>query len=249
MIRESWIVFRRQLRMSLRNPVWLLVGVLQPVLYLILFAPLLKPLIAQFGADDAYRFIVPGLVVQLSLFGAFLAGFGLLAEWRDGVVEAERVTPAARTALLVGRLGRDLLQLLVQALFLVGLGYALGMRAPVHGVIVGIGLAMLIGGACATASNALALTTRDEDKLAPVINLLSMPVLLLSGILLPLTLGPTWLRTLGEFLPGSHVVNAVRASFEGAYASGRFLSGALWTMGLFVLALWWGTRAFRRENV
>ena len=63
------------------------------------------------------------------MFGAFFAGFGLIAEWREGVVEAERVTPASRTALLVGRLMRDLLQLFVQALILVGLGLAMGMRA------------------------------------------------------------------------------------------------------------------------
>ena len=72
------------------------------------------------------------------MFGAFFAGFGLIAEWREGVIEAERVTPASRTALLVGRLMRDLLQLLVQALILVGLGYAMGMRGSVGGVVLGI---------------------------------------------------------------------------------------------------------------
>ena len=69
------------------------------------------------------------MLVQLGLFGAFFAGFGLISEWRDGVIEAERVTPASRTALLIGRLWRDLLQLFVQALVLIGLGYVLGMDA------------------------------------------------------------------------------------------------------------------------
>ena len=66
------------------------------------------------------------MLVQLGIFGAFFAGFCLIGEWREGVIEAERVTPANRTALLVGRLLRDVLQLFVQALILVGLGYALG---------------------------------------------------------------------------------------------------------------------------
>src|ERR671927_435603 len=129
-LRESSIVFRRQIRMNLRNPAWVLIGIMQPVLYLVLFGPLLKPLVGSFGegTDNAYTFLVPGLLVPLGMFGAFFAGFGLIGEWREGVIEAERVTPASRSALLVGRLMRDVLQLLVQALILVGLGLAMGMR-------------------------------------------------------------------------------------------------------------------------
>ena len=88
---------------------------------------------------------------------------------------------------------RDVLQLFVQALILVGLGYVLGMRASWRGVVLGIGLTLLLGAACAAASNALALSTKSEDVMAPVINMVMMPVLLLSGILLPMTLGPAWL--------------------------------------------------------
>ena len=64
---------------------------------------------------------------------------------------------------------------------LVGLGFAMGMRAPMGGVVLGVLLTLLVGGACAAASNALALTTKSEDVMAPVINMVMMPVLLLSG--------------------------------------------------------------------
>ena len=247
-LRESTIVFRRQLRMNLRNPAWVIIGMLQPVLYLLLFGPLLKPLIGKFGAANAYTFFVPGMLVQLGIFGAFFAGFSLIGEWREGVIEAERVTPASRTALLVGRLYRDLLQLLVQALILVGLGYALGMQAPLTGVVVGTLLTLLIGGACAAASNALALTTKSEDVMAPVINMVMMPVLLLSGILLPMTIGPAWLQRASDFMPIRHVVDGVRDSFGGDFASSGLLWGTVWSLLLFGLAVWWGTATFRREN-
>lgn len=247
---DSFIVFRRQLRMNLRNPAWVIIGALQPVLYLLLFGPLLKPIVAQFpgAADNAYTFLVPGLLVQLGMFGAFFAGFGLIAEWREGVVEAERVTPASRTALLLGRLLRDLLQLFVQALILVGLGYAMGMRAPLGGVAVGIALTLLIGAACAAASNALALTTKSEDVMAPLINMVMMPVLLLSGILLPMTLGPAWLQRISDFMPFRWIVDAVRSAFAGTWAESNLLWGAGWAVGLCAIALWWGTSTFRREN-
>ena len=247
-LRESYIVFRRQLRMNLRNPAWVVIGMLQPVLYLLLFGPLLKPLINQFGATNACTFFVPGMLVQLGIFGAFFAGFSLIGEWREGVIEAERVTPASRTALLVGRLIRDILQLFVQALILVGLGFAMGMEASAAGIALGILLTLLVGGACAAASNALALTTKSEDVMAPVINMVMMPVLLLSGILLPMTIGPDWLLAASDWMPFRWVVDAVRTSFAGDFATSPMVWGSLWATALFALAIWWGTATFRREN-
>lgn len=246
--RDSFIVFRRQIRMNLRNPAWVIIGALQPILYLLLFGPLLKPLVAQFGATNAYTFLVPGLLVQLGMFGAFFAGFGLIAEWREGVVEAERVTPASRTALLMGRLMRDLVQLLVQALILIGLGTAMGMRPSWGGVVAGVGITVLVGGACAAASNALALTTKSEDVMAPVINMVMMPVLLLSGIMLPMTLGPAWLERLSDFMPFRWIVDGVRSSFAGDFAANGVMWGTAWAFALFALAVWWGTATFRKEN-
>ena len=247
-LRESFIVFRRQVRMNLRNPAWVFIGAMQPVLYLLLFGPLLKPLVDEFGADNAYTFLVPGLLVQLGMFGAFFAGFGLIGEWREGVVEAERVTPANRTALLVGRLMRDVAQLFVQAMILVGLGWVMGMRASATGVVLGVALTLLVGGACAAASNALALTTKSEDVMAPVINMVMMPVLLLSGILLPMTIGPEWLQNVSDFMPFRWIVDGVRDTFTGNFDTSALAWGVTWSVALFGLAVWWGTAVFRREN-
>ncbi|WP_395690411.1 ABC transporter permease [Nocardioides sp.] len=248
--RESSIVFRRQIRMNLRNPAWVLIGIMQPVLYLLLFGPLLEPLVGSFDSstDNAYTFLVPGLLVQLGMFGAFFAGFGLIGEWREGVIEAERVTPANRSALLTGRLMRDVLQLFVQALILVALGYVMGMRGSAAGVVLGIAITLVIGGACAAASNALALTTKSEDVMAPVINIVMMPVLLLSGILLPMTIGPQWLQDLSDLMPFKYVVTGVRDAFAGSFGTGAVLWGSVWALLLAVLATWWGTATFRKEN-
>lgn len=164
------------------------------------------------------------------------------------MIEAERVTPASRTALLVGRLSRDLVQLFVQAVILILLGYVMGMDASIGGIVLGVALTMLIGGACAASSNALALTTKSEDVMAPVINMVMMPVLLLSGILLPMTIGPDWLQRVSDFMPTRHVVDAVRGSFLGDFTMDTVMWGTLWTFAMFAAALWWGTRTFRKEN-
>jgi ABC-2 type transport system permease protein len=246
-LRDSGIVFRRQIRMNLRNPAWVIIGMLQPVLYLLLFGPLLEPVISQLGGNK-YTWFVPGMLVQLGIFGAFFAGFSLIGEWREGVIEAERVTPASRAALLFGRLYRDLLQLFVQAVILVGLGLALGMDFNAAGIVLGVILTILLGGACAAASNAFALTVKSEDVMAPVINLVMMPVLLLSGILLPMSFGAAWLDRLADFMPIRHIVDAVRGAFFGDYDLGTLGWGVGWTVALFGLAVWWGVSVFQKEN-
>jgi hypothetical protein len=74
---------------------------MQPILYIMLFGPLLEPLAGQLGAGNAYQIFVPGVLVQLGIFGSLFGGLGLIAEYRAGVVESQRVTSASRTALLL----------------------------------------------------------------------------------------------------------------------------------------------------
>src|SRR4051812_13267537 len=103
LMRDTGTVFWRAMRLSLRNPAWLVISLMQPILYIVLFGPLLEPLSGQLGPGNAYQIFVPGILVQLGIFGALFVGFGLIAEYRAGVIESQRVTPASRTALLLGR--------------------------------------------------------------------------------------------------------------------------------------------------
>jgi ABC-2 type transport system permease protein len=249
--RDTYVIYRRQLRISLRNPAWIIIGLAQPGLYLALFGPLLKPLASQIGAANAYTFFVPGLLIQLGLFGALFAGFNLVSEWREGVVESERVTPASRTALLLGRVLRDLSLLLVQGIILIALGFAFGMTGSLGGMVLGLVLILLLGGACSASSYGLALTLKSEDALAPILNSIALPVLLLAGILLPISIAtgaPQWLVTLSDFMPIKYLVNALRELFKGDIATITTMWGVLWTILLFALGLWFGTRTFRKDN-
>jgi ABC-2 type transport system permease protein len=246
--RETDIIFRRQMRLSLREPAWIVIGLLQPVLYLVLFAPLLTPIAKQIGATNAYTLFVPGLLVQLAIFGALFVGFGLIGEYRDGVIEAERVTPASRTALLLGRVLRDVLQVAVQGAVLIGLGLLFGLRGSVFGIILGYVIALILTGAVAAAGYALALAAKTEDTLAAVANGVSLPILLLSGILLPMTLAPQWLRVVSDFIPVKHIVQGIRDLFAGSIWTAGTLWAVVWTIVLVVAGVWIGTRTFRRQN-
>src|SRR6185437_5990744 len=115
--KDTWLIFQRQMMLVLRNPVWLIVGIIQPLYYLFLFGPLFKGAL-QLPSAAAYQLFVPGILVQLSIFGTFFVGFALISELRAGVIERSRVTPVSRLALLLGRSLRDVVNLSVQAILL-----------------------------------------------------------------------------------------------------------------------------------
>ncbi|KAA1010980.1 ABC transporter permease [Pseudonocardia sp. EV170527-09] len=248
MFQDTIVVFRRQMRMSLRSPAMILSGLLQPMLYLVLFAPLLQSVAAHVGSANQYTLFVPGLLVQLAVFGAAFTGYGAIGEWRDGVIEGERVTPAHRSALLLGRLGRDLVQLLFQVVVLIALAYAFGMDAPLPELLVGVGITLILGVACAATSNAIALSAKDERVMGSVVNTLLMPIILLSGILLPVGMGPHWLQFTAELMPIKHVVDAVRSCFAGDVTASGVMWGGGWAVLLCLLGVWFGTRTFRAET-
>ena len=171
--RDTLLIFRRQLKLSLRNPAWVIIGLTQPVLYLILMGPLLTHLPAQAlgtTTGNAYDFFVPGLLIQLGLFGSTFVGFTIIADWRAGIVERFRVTPVSRLAIMAGRVLRDAVTLVVQALVLVLVGLAFGLRAPVGAVLFGFVFIVLVAIGLASVSYAAGLLLKSEDAFAPMVN-------------------------------------------------------------------------------
>jgi len=250
-VRETYVVFARAMRLSLRNPVWVIIGLTQPVLYLALFGPLLEQVVGNtpgLPPGDAWQIFVPGLLVQLGIFGASFVGFGLIAEYRAGVIERMRVSPAHRTALLLGRVLRDVVVLLVQALLLTVVAVPFGLRAPWGGVILALLVVAALAAAFSSLSYAAALRLKSEDALAPLLNGIAVPLLLLSGILLPMSLAPAWLRHVADVNPLKHVVDGVRTLFRGDLSSSTSSWGLICAAGLVALGLVVGTRTFRRES-
>ncbi|MFI6364006.1 ABC transporter permease [Nocardia sp. NPDC050630] len=249
-MRETGLIFWSQLRSNLRNPVWVLIGLSQPVLYLVLFGPLVKGIAPALGTDaDPWKLLTPALVIQTGLFGAIYVGFSIVAELRAGVVERQRVTPASRGALLTGRVLKDMVVLVVQALVLVGVAMAaFGVRPDPLGVVLSVLLIAVMAAGLAAASYALGLWAKSEDVLASVLNSLAVPLMLLSGILLPLSVGPSWLRTIGKVNPFSHTVDAARALFRGDFGASEVYLGTGLTLAVAAVAMVIGARGFTREN-
>lgn len=99
LIRDSWLIFGSALRTTLRNPVWVLIGLFQPICYMLLFAPLLQK-VGGIGGQ-AYNVFTPGLMLMMAIFGTGFAGFSIISRLREGVIERWRVTPVSRLAMMI----------------------------------------------------------------------------------------------------------------------------------------------------
>jgi ABC-2 type transport system permease protein len=250
-LRDTWLVFERSLQLTLRNPAWVAIGVIQPLFFLVLFGPLLQPLAGAPGfpsGSNPFNVFVPGLLIQLGLFGTAFVGFGLIAEVRYGVIERLRVTPVSRLALLLGRALRDTLVLVVQSVLLVVFAIPFGLHVNIVGVLVVLGLLVLLGLLMVSISYSLALWLRSEDALAPLLNTVTLPLLLLSGVLLPLTLAPAWLRALAAVNPLSYAVDAARALFNEQLSDPSIPLALVILAVLAGLALFGASRSFSRST-
>lgn len=224
---DTSLIFFRSLQVTLRNPVWIVFGLFQPLCFLLLFAPLLEKLTDNpaFGSANALTVFTPGLLIMIALYGSAFVGFGFIDDLRSGVIERLRVTPINRTALLLGRVLRDVVVLLVQTTFLLALAFVLGLSASWTGVFFSYGLVILVGFTIATASYCAAFILKNEDALAPMINFFLLPLQLLAGITLPLTLAPQWLQNIALFNPFAHAVSAARALFVADYMNSAVFYG------------------------
>ncbi len=249
-LRDTALVFIRAVRITAASPAWAVLQLIQPLLYLLLFGPLLIPVasLPGFPPGGAYNVLVPGLLVLLTMFGTLFVGFGLIGEIRSGLLERLRVTPLNRTAVLAGRALRDTALLLAQSLLLLALALPLGLHIDLLGLVVLLGLLALLALALASLSYTLALKVANQDAFAPLINSLTLPLLLLSGILLPLSLAPNWLQNLAVVNPLSHTVEAARALVSGHLTDPAVPLGFAVTAALAIVCLTWATHTFTRTS-
>lgn len=243
---DTWIVFRRQAQMLLQNPVWLIAGTLQPLFFVLLFAPLLPAVLGVQSTGEAYGVFVPGLLVLVTTISGLFAGLGLIGDARAGILERCRVTPVSRLALLLGRCGRDVVMILVQATVIVGVAVAFGMRVGLGELALAYALLTGVALMLSALSYGIAAVLTAEEAMSSMLQTILQPLVLLSGVMLPLALAPAWLLAIAWWNPLSHVVAAERALFAGSLGDPVVWQATLLVAVLAAAALTWSRRVFVR---
>jgi ABC-2 type transport system permease protein len=245
---HTGIVLGRELRPMARDPFSLVFGLLQPVVFLVLYGPLLTAMPGS-GGESPWQWFVPGLIVMISLFGTSVAGSYLLEEIRVGAFERFLVTPLDRSSLLIGRALKEIVPLTLQALLIVVLAVPFGFRVDPAGVAIGLLILAVFGVGLGALSHSLAIAVRRKEYLFWLIQqTLLFPLLLLSGILLPMDLAPDWLHALSRVNPLTYLVEAERALFAGNLGDPSVVAGAIIAAAVAAAGLWLGTRMMRRAS-
>jgi ABC-2 type transport system permease protein len=246
--REIRLFFIRKIRETLRQPVWIVVGLSTPLLYLALFAPVLNSFAdgPGFRSDNILDVFVPGILALMAFSAGMGAGWIVIWELSSGVVERLRVTPASRFTLLMGTVLRDVAMLWIPALLVVLIAIPFGFHPHWLGIILLFVLMGLLTATVSAWSSALGLLLQDIGSLAAVVTGLQLPLTLLSGVLLPLSLAPAWIRALAHVNPLYYAVEAARDLANGTIASASVGEGFLVMTVLTVVVLWWATRIYQR---
>ena len=242
------LLILRGVRASLRNPVYLFMGVGTPLIYLALFTPLLGTLAVRGGleTENILTLFVPGMLPIIAFSTGLFTGFGMIDEVRAGVIERFRVTPASRFSILGGHVFFDAASALFQALLFTLIAIPFGFRAHLLGMGVLFLLLALLALITSSIGNALGVIFKSEDRYAPIVHGIHLPVLLLSGTLLPISLAPFWLKVVAHFNPVYYVVSASRALAVGEFSSMSILYAFVILTGGVLAALSWATHVFRK---
>jgi len=243
-------MFMTNMQHTLRSPVFIFVNLFQPLMYLILYMPLLSGLSSMpgFSGGSTANVFIPGLLVMQAIFGCAFVGFPLIDDIRSGVIQRYLVTPVSRSAILLGKVLRDVVVLLAQCLLitLVATVTPFGLTVNPAGFLLSLLLYALIGTIMSCLSYSFALIYKVEDALAPTMNTITLPVSLLSGIFLPLALAPLWLQYLSKVNPFSYGVDATRDLFVGNFQSVGIIEGFIITGVIAAVVFYWSLHSLKK---
>ena len=247
-LKDTWYLYLRLIRVTRRMPVFLLLSIMQPVLWMLLFGQLFGAVtsLEGFEAESYVQFITPGISIMTALFSAAYNGLGLLRDIDGGVLDRLLATPVSRAAVVASRVLLAASQVTLQAVVILGLGLALGARP--HGVI---GLlcvllaASLLAAAFAATSCGLALIIRRQEMVVAAMNFIVLPTTFLSSMIMTHTLMPAWIRAVTRFNPVDWAVTAARHGFEGRLDSDLAVSLGLLIVSTLICGAF-ASRAFDR---
>jgi ABC-2 type transport system permease protein len=238
----------RHLRELLRQPWYVAITLVQPVIWLLLFGSHFERVveIPGFGGGDYVDFLTPGIVVMTALFTAGWSGMTVIEDLNRGIMDRFLVSPVSRGSLIAGRLAQLAITIAIQSLIVVALGLATGARFPggVAGVAVLVAGSVLLAWSVGALSIGLALLARQEETLIGAVQFVVFPATFLSAVLMKNELAPGWVQTVAAVNPVTWAVDAGREAL-GSGVDWSLVASRLGLLALLALVCGWiATRAF-----
>jgi ABC-2 type transport system permease protein len=249
LLTDTWYITLRDLRSRIRMPVFIFMTLFQPILWLVLFTQIFKSLGGMLGPGGGsyLQFFAPGVLVMTVLFGSAFSGFGMLWDIDTGILSKMLATPVTRISVIAGRIIATVVVLLIQALIIIILALIMGVHfeTGVPGVLFTFLLLSLLGLGFAAFSNGLALLLKRQENVMAVTNLLTMPLMFLSSLMMPATLLPGWLNTVRQINPIDYAVVGARDLISNGYIWNDLWLCFVVLAALAVVGVAFGTLMFR----
>jgi ABC-2 type transport system permease protein len=212
-LQQASAVAESDVRKLIHDPVEIFTRMVQPVLWLVVFGQVFTRTRAiPTGGLRYLDFIAPGILAQSVLFGAIFYGISLIWERDLGVVHKFLVSPAPRTALVLGRAVSSAIRGLCQMLVLYVVAFLLGvhLRLEVGAILGVVGVVSLGAATFSTFSLIAACIVKSRERFMGIGQVLTMPLFFASNAIYPLSMMPAWLRYLSFVNPLTYQVDALR---------------------------------------
>lgn len=240
----------RLLRALWKMPTFLVIGLVQPVVWLLLFGQLFKSVVELPGfakGDGGFvGFLTPGVVMMTVLFASSWTGTTFLDDIKHGVMDWLLTSPVSRAAIVCAALASQAVQAAAQSIVIVLIALVAGARFPggVLGVVIAVIAAVLLTVIFSGLSSTIALLSRRQSTLIAISQFTTLPLMFLSSAIIDLTVAPAWVQEVARFNPVEWAVSAARAAMQGWSWSTVWIGLGLLAAAAFVMTVL-TTRAFK----
>jgi ABC-2 type transport system permease protein/oleandomycin transport system permease protein len=231
-----------------RVPQLLVFSTIQPVIFVLLFVYVFGGAV-QNAFDLPYvDYLIPGIFVQMTVFGAMGTAVGLAADVKSGLLERFQALPMARSAVLAGRTTADVVRNVFVMTLVSGVGFLVGFRVHTDalGYLAGVGLVLLFGYSLSWVFATVGLAVKDPETAQAAAFPIMAPLVFASSVFVPVSEMPSWLQPFAEHQPVSVVASAARALMIGTPNDRYVMTALLWIVGIVVVAAPIAVRRYRR---
>jgi ABC-2 type transport system permease protein len=249
LVKQTGYMTLRHLRELWRQPWFVGVTLVQPIIWLLLFGALFKRIvdIPGFHGHSYMAFLAPGVVVMTAMFNSAWSGMALIEDLQKGVTARFLVSPVRREALIAGRIVKEGVVVVIQSVIIVLLALVDGATFPggIGGVMALFAVSALLGATFGAMSNGFALIMRQEEALIGAVQFIVLPLTFLSSTFLQPSLMPSWIRHAADFNPVNWAVVAGRAATSSSPDWGVVAARFGFLLALLAVGLAFATRAFQ----
>jgi ABC-2 type transport system permease protein/oleandomycin transport system permease protein len=246
-VRDTIAMAGRNLRKLMRQPEMVMFNLVSPIMFVLLFRYVFGGAILT-NTQGYVNYLLPGVIGQTAAFTSFGTAISLAMELKTGVLDRLRAMPIARSAVLLGRLGADIVRLLVTLLTIIGVGYAVGFRFQngIGGALGLLALALLLGVATCCISAFIGLAIKDEESVQAFGLIWVFPLTFVSSAFVPTQTMPGWMQAFANNQPITQIVDAMRALALGTSTGNHVWVGILWMIGIMAVFIPLAVRTYRK---